>query len=143
MFFIFFLWTFLFHSLQFSSKLPETWHIYVKIPCADSNHLQFWKFLLEKKVVTSKYLRKWKSPKKLSPKLGKLFEFCLQESNRALAEMNYHTYDTSLWHHINFYDVIPIFWHFLFFVSFVSQPTVFIETSWNLAYICKNTLRRQ
>ena len=26
---------------------------------------------------------------------------------------------------------------------FVSQPTVFIETSWNLAYICKNTLRRQ
>ena len=42
--------TSLFHSLQFSSKLPETWHIYVKIPCADSNHLRFWKFLLEKKL---------------------------------------------------------------------------------------------
>ena len=28
--------------------------------------------------------------------------------------MNYRTYDTSLWCHINFYDVIPIFWHFLF-----------------------------
>ena len=119
LFFIFFLWTFLFHSLQFSSKLPETWHIYVKIPCADSNHLRFWKFLLEKKVMMSKYLRSWKSPKKLSPKLGKLFEFCLRESNRALAEMkiwraDYRTYDTSLWCHINFYDVIPIFWHFVF-----------------------------
>ena len=46
--------------------------------------------------MTSKYLRSWKSPKKLSPKLGKLFEFCLRESNRALAEMNYRTYDKSL-----------------------------------------------
>ena len=32
---------FLFHSLQFSSKLTETWRIYVKIPCADNNHLRF------------------------------------------------------------------------------------------------------
>ena len=32
---------FLFHSLQFSSKLPETWYMYVKIRCTDSNHLRF------------------------------------------------------------------------------------------------------
>ena len=33
--------------------------------------------------------------------------------------------------------------HLLLVDFFVSQPTVFIETSWNLAYICKTTLRRQ
>ena len=32
--------------------------------------------------------------------------------------------------------------HFLW-TFFVSEPTIFIETSWNLAYIYKNTLRRQ
>ena len=32
---------FLFHSLQFSSKLPETWRAYVKIPRTDSNDLRF------------------------------------------------------------------------------------------------------
>ena len=104
----------LFHSLQFPSKLPETWHIYVKIPFADSNHLRFWKFLLEKNLWRQNISANGNRLKKYL-KLGKLFEFCLRQSNRALTEMNYCTYDTSLWRHINFYDVIPIFWQFFVF----------------------------
>ena len=91
----------LFHSLQFSSKLPETWHVYVKIPCADSNHLRFWKLLREKKLWRQNISANGNHLKNYL-KLGKLFKFCLRESNRALAEIKSRTYDTSLWRHINF-----------------------------------------
>ena len=139
LFFIFFLWTFLFHSLQFSSKLPETWHIYVKIRCTDSNHLRFWKFLLEKKL--------WhQNISSNGNRLKIIFEtrqavwilfvgIELGISRDELPHIWYITMTTYqfLWRHS----------YFLFFVSFVSQPTVFIETSWNLGYICKNTPHRQ
>ena len=37
---------------------------------------------------------------------SKLFEFCLRESSRALAQIIYRKPDTSQWRHIRFYDVI-------------------------------------
>ena len=47
-----FLWRhsyFLFHNPEFSSDLRETCHVYAESPRAGSNHLRFWKFLIEKK----------------------------------------------------------------------------------------------
>ena len=64
--------TCLFHSLQFSSKLPETWHIYVKYP-AQTVTISDFENSSEKKSYDVKISPLMEIAKKLSPKLGKLF----------------------------------------------------------------------